>query len=289
MKVASLTIMKNEADILPYKLKYMEDQVDYYLFLDNESEDDSLEIVSRHPKTVFCDVVKGTFKTTMVDILLEEAQKYIGNRDWIVRLDPDEFPFFNIKNEINKIENSYNCIRVYFPYFFFTKEMYVKWENDRNFRKKIKEFDIANYNYFARTVHAEVRIIKNFITNGERPKLTKLKLSLPRPDPALIYDNKLYCGHYQYRSPEQIMKRMEVRKKAVENGSPSFHYYKEKWGLKNWDYKKLFVPEKYLVKYDYDKPFTLNGIELEKMNKHFYKLFNPRKILIPTIKYLFKK
>jgi len=38
MKIAALTLIKNETDILPFKLKYMEDQVDYYLFLDNESE-----------------------------------------------------------------------------------------------------------------------------------------------------------------------------------------------------------------------------------------------------------
>lgn len=289
MKVAALSMMKNEADILPYKLKYMENQVDYYLFLDNESEDNSLEIVSKHPKTVFCDNVKGTFKTTMVDKFIEEVQKYIGINDWIVHLDPDEFPFFNIKNEIKMLDNSYNCMRVYFPYFFFTKKMYTKWKNDPNFRKKINEFDIHNYKYFARTLHAEVRIIENFRINGDRPKLTKLKLSLPLPEPAVIYDNELYFGHYQYRSPEQIKNRLELRKKTVENGSPSFHYYKEKWGLKNWEYHKLFVPEKYLVKYEYDKPFSLKGIKLERMNKHFYKLFNPRKILIPTIKYLFKK
>lgn len=58
MKIATLTLMKNEADILPFKLKYMENQVDYFLFLDNESDDNSLEIVSQHPKTVFCNVIR---------------------------------------------------------------------------------------------------------------------------------------------------------------------------------------------------------------------------------------
>lgn len=289
MKVAALTLMKNEADILPFKLKYMEDQVDYYLFLDNESEDNSLEIVSRHPKTVFCDVIKGTYRTTMRDILIEEVQKYISEKDWIVYIDPDEVPFFNIKSKIEEITNSYNCARVYFPYFFFTKEMYERWNNDEEYRKQILNFDIRNYQYFAQTVHSEIRLIKNVKVNGDRLRLNKLKQSMPIPPNPIVYDQELYFGHYQYRNPIQIKKRLETRKRAIEAGSPSFHYYVKKWGLKDWDYKKVFVPQKYLIKYEYDKPFSMKNIKLKKMNKLFYKLFNPRKILVPTFKYLFKK
>jgi len=288
-KVAALTLMKNEADILPNKLKYMEDQVDYYLFLDNESDDNSVEIVSKHPKTVFCDIVKGTFKTTMRDILIREAQKYIKEEDWIVLIDCDEVPFFNIKNQIMNIDTKYNCIRVYFLYFFFTKEMYSRWSRDEVYRKNISNFTIKNYLYFAPTKFSDIRGVKNIKINEERLLLTKLKLSLPLPKPTIIYDNDLYFGHYQYRNPEQIRTRLETRKKAIEMGSPSFHFYTKKWGLKDWNYKKVFVSEKKLIRYDYDKPFSMKGLKLQKMNKLFYKLFNPRKFFIYFFKYFLKK
>jgi hypothetical protein len=144
IKVAALTLMKNEADILPFKLKYMEDQVDYYLFLDNDSADNSIEIVSAHPKTVFYDIIKETYRTTLRDILIEKAQDFLGNDDWMVYIDPDEVPFFNIKETIQKISSEYNCAKIYFPYFFFTKEMFIKWNEDKEYRKKILNFDIKN-------------------------------------------------------------------------------------------------------------------------------------------------
>ena len=288
-KVAALTLMKNEADILPYKLKYMEDQVDYYLFLDNESDDNSLEIVSKHPKTVFYDVVRETYKTTLRDILIEKAQQFIGEDDWLVYIDPDEVPFFNIKDEIQKITNDFNCARIHRPFFFFTKEMFIRWNNDEDYRKKIKNFDIKNYNYFANTNHTEIRMVKNMKINGERLKLKQLKLSMPLPQPTKIYDNDLHFGHYQYRNPDQIKIRLETRKKAIERGSPSFHFYTKKWGMKDWNYKKVFVPEKKLIRYDYDKPFSMKGLKLQKMNKLFYKLFNPRKFFIYFFKYFLKK
>ncbi|MGQ9720644.1 MAG: glycosyltransferase family 2 protein [Candidatus Jordarchaeum sp.] len=288
-KVAALTLMKNEADILPFKLKFMEDQVDYYLFLDNDSDDNSLEIVSAHPKTVFCDIIKETYRTTLRDILIEKAQEFIGNEDWMVYIDPDEVPFFNIKDTIQKISSEYNCALIHRPFFFFTKEMFIKWNEDKEYREKILNFDIRNYNYFANTDHGEIRMVKNSKINGERLKLTQLKMAIPRPDPAIIFDGELYFGHYQYRNPEQMKIRLETRKDAIERGSPSFHYYTKKWGIEDWDYKKLFVPQKKLIRYDYDKPFTMKNLKLKKMNKLFFRLFNPNKLLLYYAKYLFRK
>jgi hypothetical protein len=281
--------MKNEADILPYKLKYMENQVDYYLFLDNESEDDSLEIVSKHPKTVSCELVKGTYNTLMRDILIEKAQSFIGEEDWFVYIDPDEIPFFNIKEKVYEIQNKYNCVVIHRPFFFFTKEMKEKWDKDEMYKEKIQHFDIHNYNYFAPTDHAEIRIVKNMKQNGKRMKLTKLKIPVPTPSPRKVCDENLYFGHYQYRNPDQMNRRLETRKKAVERGSPSFHFYTDKWGLKDWDYKKLFVSEKKLVFYDYTHPFTMQGIKLKKMNSLFYRLFNPKKIINVLWKRVLKK
>jgi hypothetical protein len=289
MKVAALTLMKNEADILPYKLKYMENQVDYYLFLDNESEDESLKIVSQHPKTVFCDVVKVTYNTLMRDILIEKVQNFIGEEDWFVYIDPDEIPFFNIKEKLHEIQNEYNCVVIHRPFFFFTKEMKERWDTDELYRKKIRNFDIHNYTYFAQTDHAEIRIAKNVKQNGMRLKLTKLKVPIPTAFPKKVYNKDLYFGHYQYRNPDQMKIRLKTRKNAVEKGSPSFHFYPEKWGLKDWDYRKLFIPEKKLIRYDYNQMFTMKGLKLKKMNSLFYSLFNPKKIINVLWKRLLKK
>jgi hypothetical protein len=160
---------------------------------------------------------------------------------------------------------------------------------DEAYRNQIKNFDTKNYRYFARTDHAEIRLVKNVKIDGERLKLQKLKTPVPLPDPPKVYDGELYFGHYQYRNPEQIKTRLATRKKAIDMGSPSFHFYTKKWGMEDWDPYKLFIPERKLSKYDYIRPFTMRGVKLQRMNTLFFRLFNPRKPLRFLFKYIFKK
>jgi hypothetical protein len=289
MKVAAITIMKNEADILPFKLKYMEELVDCFLFLDNESIDGSLDIVSKHRKTVYCDTVRGTFNTMMRDKLIEKAQDFIGEDDWIALIDCDEVPLFHVKDLISHIDPQYNCIRVHFPYFFFTREMYDRWREDPEYRREIEQFDIRNFHFFAPTMYSDIRMIRNQKNNGDRPRLTELKRSLPLPESPLVYDNALYVGHFQYRSPRQIRRRLETRRRAVEDGSPSFHYYTEKWGLSDWNFERVMAPQRLLIEHDWSRPFSLEGVRLKRMNRFFYRLFNQRRTLFPEMKRLFMR
>lgn len=51
MKIACLVTFKNESDVLPEWIKSMENQVDYFLFRDNQSTDSGSKIVQSHPNT----------------------------------------------------------------------------------------------------------------------------------------------------------------------------------------------------------------------------------------------
>ncbi|OYT16001.1 MAG: hypothetical protein B7C24_10160 [Bacteroidetes bacterium 4572_77] len=165
MKLAVLTVFKNEADVLPAWLKHYEDQVDYFLFRDNESTDDGFKIAKNHPKTVFIESVEGPFQTNMWDGLIEEAQKYLSHEDWFTIAAPDLFPFYNMKQEINRV-GLCNCIETHYPIFFFTDEMYKKYEVDRKYRQQIDKFDIENYKYFKVTGRKMPLLIKNVFNNG---------------------------------------------------------------------------------------------------------------------------
>lgn len=164
MKIAALVTFKDEEDVFPFWLKYMENQVDYFLFRDNESTDKSTEIVKAHPKTVFYEVVKGKYECRMYDQLILEARKILNSEDWFMIWAPDLFPMFNVRQIIEKAENlkqGFNCIKASYPNFFFTKEMYDRYQESKKYRKIMSRFNTKNFLYFKNTGTSPSMIIKN--------------------------------------------------------------------------------------------------------------------------------
>lgn len=241
-KIALLAVFKNEADILPAWLKHYENQVDYFLFRDNESTDDGYEIAKNHPKTIFIETVKGEFYTAMWGGLIEEAQSFLTENDWFVITAPDLFSFFNMKDEIKLISNKYNCVNTFFPTFFFTKEMHSQYENQTGYREQIDNFDISNYSYFRNTGRNWTSIIRNV----EGVKYQRPKQEPPYIPNKSIYTKDLCFGHYRFRSPLQMKIRMELRKKVNPNRTraKSFIHYP------TWDWGKYVIPERFLYKFD---------------------------------------
>jgi len=266
MKVAVLTVFKNEADVLPAWLKHMEDKVDYFLFRDNESTDEGSEIVKNHPKTVFYEKVEGEFTTSMWDKLIEEAQKYLYDIDWFMISAPDLFPFFDIKFEISKMElrseAPYNCIETYYPNFFFTKEMYFRYKVDVEYKEKIKHFDINNYQFFYNVGHKMSLLIQNIKHKGQRVRYTKPKQEPPVIPKKTIFKSNLCIGHYRFRSPKQMKERMILRKKVNPDriGKKSFKHYP------TWDWFEYLISESLLHKFNGSfKKEHLNKITLENL------------------------
>jgi hypothetical protein len=254
MKIAVLLIVKNEADVLPFWLSYMEDKVDYFLFRDNMSDDGSFEIAQAHPKTVFCERVEGTFRTSLWDKLIVESQQYLSNDDWFLINAPDLFPFFNLRekaNYVTSLKEGYNCISSYYPNFFFTKEMYSRYIKDKEYKAKIKNFDIKHFEYFKTPGKAMPLFIKNVNIGGQRVQYTR-----PKQEPPKIPNKKPYrrellsIGHYRFRSPNQIKARLKLRAEINPNRvrNKSFKHYP------SWNWEDYIISESVL--YKYNKSFT---------------------------------
>jgi hypothetical protein len=247
MKVACLVTFKNEEDIFPAWFRYLENQVDYFLFRDNESTDNSSNIVKNHPKTIFYETVTGTYQCNFYDKLIVEARKILSPDDWFMIWAPDLFPFFNVREIIEKAENlnkDYNCIKATYPNFFFTREMFEKWSNSKHYRKVIHSFNIDNYSYFANVGTSPSMIIKNV---GDRVKYTHPKQEPPEiPNKKEYKEEILSVGHYRFRNPKQMIKRFQIRKQVNpnKNNKLSFVHYP------TWDYRDYFIYEKYLHKLD---------------------------------------
>jgi len=249
IKIATLVVFKNEADILPYWLKCMEKHVDYFLFRDNESTDGSAEIVKAHPKTVYCDVAKGLFKTSMKDKLFAAAQNSLSDNDWICGGAADLVPDFNVRAEIGEVDSKgYTCAKVYFPTFFFTKEMYARYQADEEYRRSIDNFDPRNYEFYYNTSN----YYENIIKNTKDPLGRRVRFTRPKQEPPVIPNRnvvatRLCWAHYRFRSPRQMKERFEIRNKVYKatRHNKSFRHYSG-----NWDWKAYLISQSLLHKYD---------------------------------------
>lgn len=93
MRLAGLTRVRNEADIITDLLDHMATFCDAVYVYDDESTDNTAEIARKHPivhKVITGKRIKNRFKaeTENRQALLEEAQKYVW--DWFIYMDADE-------------------------------------------------------------------------------------------------------------------------------------------------------------------------------------------------------
>ena len=247
MKIATTVVFKDEADILPAYLKAMEKHVDYFLWLDNESTDGGAEIVKAHPKTVFCETIKGQYKLSMQGGLIEEAQKYLTHDDWFCMGAPDLFPMFDVRKAIIQADKEgHHCIDTYFPTFFFTKEMLSQYIKDARYRKQIDSFNPHNYIYYKNVSRHTIVMIKNTTVDGKNVHYKQPKQEPPSiPGGRKTKFTQLFFAHYRFRSPSQIQGRMAARKLINPNRKKgvSFRHYP------TWDWKEYLIAQKYLFKF----------------------------------------
>jgi hypothetical protein len=248
MKIAAIMVFKNEVDALPYWLNYMNEYVDYFLFRNNESTDGSEDVVKNHPKTVYYDDVEGMFTTSMKDVLYEKCQDFLSDDDWICDSAPDVYPFFDVRDAIDSAEESgCNSIKTYYPTFFFTKEMYERYINDIEYKEKMDNFDIHNYEFYANASNYVESMFKNSKDKkGNRIRYTREKQEPPVVPNMVSMKTNLCFGHYRFRTPSQMQERFRIRSQVNPNHrrDRSFSHYP------SWDWKRYLVSEKRLYKYD---------------------------------------
>lgn len=267
MKIATLVVFKNEADILPYWLNCMSNHIDYFLFLDNESTDNGFDIVSSHPKTVHCEKVKGIYHTSMRDVLFKEVQNFLSDSDWICGGAPDLIPFFDVRKEIEQADKEgYTCIKAYYPTFFFTKEMYKSYKHSKYYKDIIDNFSIRNYQYYANASY----YFENMMKNTKDKKGNRVRYERRKQEPVTIPNkkpkkSKLCWGHYRFRSPEQMKERFRVRKIVNPNHkrNRSFSHYP------TWNWTDYLVSKKRLYKYE----GSFNNIDRTWLDQ----IINPKK------------
>jgi hypothetical protein len=224
LNIFGICIVKNEADIIEYSLTKSCEWATRIFVVDNASSDDTWERVlslSRiNSKIVPWKVTNELFHDGMrADVFNQFRHLSKENDWWCLFLDCDEF---YIDNPLTFLQNTEKFAHVvcskHIQYRLTTEDV-----SSFDFNMKIEKV-MAHMKYFEKEATSEIRFFKyrNRIQWDENNVVPK--------HIGIVSQKRILVRHYQYRSPEQIQKRIQTRMELKQRNTEIFpHVHSENW------------------------------------------------------------
>ena len=236
MKIFSIMLVKDEADIVASVIKDAEKWADKIFILDNGSTDGTWEIIQSLKNDVVMPLRQDfrPFSRGMRAEIFNEYKHLASDGDWwCLALDADEFYVENPKQFLESIpKNCHLVAKKSLDYSISSEDI-----EEFDFKGSFEE-DKANIRYLNKTCWSEPRFFR-FRKN--------LKWSTDMGSQYPIHagnlaDKKILVKHYQFRSPQQMQKRLDVRNasEAKKQGLAFRH-------VKETDWHELTKPRSELV------------------------------------------
>jgi len=254
VKIHSICMVKNESDIIAQTLKYASKWSDYIYVYDNGSTDGTWEKVVNLSKEYAQIIPYKQDNQPFADSLRSEPFNYYrtnsSNGDWWCKLDADEIYIDNPREFLCKIPKQYELVwSASFEYYFTDKDLVVYNQQPSLYSDDIPVEDKCRY----------------YINDWSEPRFFRYKKSLvwekslvrsEAPMPSGIgasYTKRIKLKHFQYRSPQQIQKRLDTRIEAMQNGV-FLHEKRKDWKKKlennennnnviNFSFDKDYLPQ----------------------------------------------
>ena len=237
MKIFAICMMKNDADIIEYLLTESSKWAYKIFIYDNGSTDNSWEIVKELAKTneqvvpfMKEDIM---FRPYLRKKVFDKYKDLAQEGDWwCLSLDTDEFYIDDPREFLPKVPKIYQAV---------ISESYeykLTWED-------IEEFEFTNTSphdaellqYYSPKTYGELRFFRH------RDKFVWEDKSYPPRRVGVKYLKGIRLKHLQYRSPLQIQKRLDLRRKVMESGYRKWkHDDYERWEEKI-EYRKNLIKE----------------------------------------------
>jgi glycosyltransferase involved in cell wall biosynthesis len=236
MKIYSLMLVKNEADIIASTLRAAAQWSDKVIVMDNGSTDNTWEIVTalalEFPQIIPFAQDDQPFKIGLRALMFDRFKSELNSDDWwCIRLDADEFFYDSPRSFLSAIPLKYKQVCKASIDFAITPEDVEEFDFFDNFEDNKSK--IRYYNPFT---WSEIRFLRH--SSKLRWNIDKFK-----PEPCgLTYPAQIKVLHYQFRSPKQMQERFNIRQKARQDGCGSF---KHEQGSTWKDYLKLRSELKY--------------------------------------------
>lgn len=228
MKIHSLCIAKDEADIIEQTLRSATHWSDFIYFYDNGSQDGTWEkaksLSQELPQIILYRQDDRPFHNGLRSEMFNHFRESGAHTDWWCRLDADEIYIDNPRTFLAKVEENYLTV----------------WS--ASFQYYLTDLDAAQFDQnpdkYADTIPVEQKC-RYYINNWSEIRFFRDHPGLEwRADErwpvaaiaGRAYPHRIWLKHYQYRSPQQIQRRLEVRQAARAKGSISFvHEVQTDW------------------------------------------------------------
>ena len=214
MKLYAICLIKDEDDIIAQTLAYATHHCDKIFVIDNGSSDRTWDIVQelavQYPQIVPFEQTRLPYNDALRARVYNQVHKDLGNDDWWMILDSDEFLAEDPKPLIQlAMKQCADVIRSWQIQFYYTDKDLAEWEAGKDQRDRSiferRRYYLINWQ--------EPRLFRN-----QRDRTWNIAASTTVPDGLeKVLGRRVLNRHYQFRDPIQIEKRLKLR-----FGHPSF-------------------------------------------------------------------
>jgi hypothetical protein len=212
MKIHGLCVVRNEIDIIEDSLRTAAAWCDRIYVLDNGSDDGTWEAVRRLagelPQIVPFKQDTVPFNSSVREEILRAFFEEARPGDWWCILDADEFYIDDPKAFLTDVPRRYQVVWKHEFTYYFTDEDLQAYEADPTLYGS--RVPVQQRLRYYRADWSEMRFFRH-PPRGGRPAIP---WDAPRSFP-----RRIRVKHFQYRSPDQIQKRIDTRRAAIERGS----------------------------------------------------------------------
>ena len=227
MKIHGLCLVKNEADVLQETLISALHWCDHIYVFDNGSSDGTWELVKelakQHLQIVPYKHDDVIYSNGLRADIFNAFRSSAGPRDWWCWLDADEFYIDDPGIFLAKIPDRFRIVWTASFAYYFTDQDAILYRQD-----PVRYLEIP----------VEQRL-RYYLNHWGEPRFFRhsddIVWSRDRSFPetlsgVLAYPVRIWLKHYQYRSPEQIERRLLTRRPAIEAGNGFRHEALANWG-----------------------------------------------------------
>jgi glycosyltransferase involved in cell wall biosynthesis len=257
-KIHCISVIKNEVDIIEHSLKKALDWADYIYVYDNGSNDGTWEKVLslQNDRIIVWKQDDKPFKEALRGEVFNTFRDKADSGDWWCRLDADEF-YINSPREFLRTVPLQNHVvwGIAIEYYLTQQDLHIiDFEQDiHNILPKIRAYKAEN---------SETRFFRH------RNRLKWLPDASWPTHVGVVNPDRILYKHYKYRSPEQIQKRLDTRREAIERNFPGWQHANDlDWHSKLSDATSM----------NYDTNNNDFTIAFDKLPKHLLPL--PKRII----------
>ena len=266
-----MCLVKNEADIIVETLQAARQWCDFIYVFDNGSTDGTWELIldlseESNDQLVAYKHDPAPYRNSLLGEIFDHYRANSCEDDWWCRLDADEIYIDDPRIFLATIPDRYEVVWGAFFQYYFTNRDLALYERD----PPLYSDDVP--------VEQKLRYYKNNWSERRFFRYRKQLTYEPGGESAWprglgdAYPVRIRIKHFQYRSPQQIQKRLDTRREAVSRGRAFRHeerYVEQSWRARVADASQLEYD-------DFDGRYVVNEALMESLRPIRHPTFTSR-------------